>query len=400
LESQSGFLGSSSGSQIRINWFLSYLLETNEHQFSIHLSKDRSDFGLFQIACWLGIDSWLRPLLAREQEEEARNLLLNHAGQENISLLTYAITGKRRNVVSELLSLDATVTCDAFVQAIIWPCDQESGLLESLIEHGNVNTTGSIGDTPLMNTVAHRNMEAVRLLLQAGANVNARDGQYNLSALDYAAMVPMEFVQEVLRYGAHDGTIMVAAYKACEISSCRAHDDKVLYLLNAIHQRDPSLIRTSAGSRILTACAEHSHLRSAQFFVHHGVDVNAAPNKAGLMTAVYHAIASGYIDIVLGLVDSISGLLNDFISAFSADRVIRSRAEACQNDPKELAKQDPGAVGHMKRAMGDSNQELREAMEQATSSVTHNNTVSFAGERNKGVQVGQNYGTQTNHFGT
>lgn len=50
--------------------------------------------------------------------------------------------------------------------------------------------------------------------------------------------------------------------------------------------------------------------------------------------------------------------------------------------------------------MGESDEELREALEQATSSVTHNNTVSFAGESNKGVQVSQNYGTQTNHFGT
>lgn len=43
---------------------------------------------------------------------------------------------------------------------------------------------------------------------------------------------------------------------------------------------------------------------------------------------------------VLGLVDSISGLLNDFIPAFSADRVIRSRSEACQKDAKVLAKQE------------------------------------------------------------
>ncbi len=58
------------------------------------------------------------------------------------------------------------------------------------------------GDTPLLIAVQQRDLRKVRLLLDAGARVNAAEGP-GYSALMYAAMADkLEIVQELLARGA------------------------------------------------------------------------------------------------------------------------------------------------------------------------------------------------------
>lgn len=96
-----------------------------------------------------------------------------------------AIKINRKDTVNLLMNLGAVPTCEAFLSAHQF---EGEAVYSELIKHVDVNTSSSIGSTPLMNAVADRHMVATRLLLESGANVDQRSALYDLSALDLEIM--------------------------------------------------------------------------------------------------------------------------------------------------------------------------------------------------------------------
>ncbi len=78
-----------------------------------------------------------------------------------------------------------------------------------LIAHGaDVNAATSKGETPLMFHAQYGSADSVKLLLKSGANVNAKENEYKMSALQYALLYEKQDIAQVLRdAGAKDDTI-------------------------------------------------------------------------------------------------------------------------------------------------------------------------------------------------
>ena len=99
--------------------------------------------------------------------------------------------------------------------ALIWACRKGAvEIIKKLIDKGvDINYheegAGNIGATPLMYAVAYEQMDAVKVLLELGADVNIRTLKrpqgYNqiFSALEYADTYGLEDIADLLvKYGA------------------------------------------------------------------------------------------------------------------------------------------------------------------------------------------------------
>ena len=296
LKLQEGFMHQTSGAQIRVNWFLSCLLETDRFRFSIELSKNRKDFSLFSIACWQGIESWLQPLLAGAEDTNSRETLLNFTDEGDTQPLAYVIQNGRQDMVSQLLEMGAVPTCEAFARAL---CYNQGAMFELLVKHGDVNTLDATGTTPLMNAVAAQNKEAVCILLGADADINVRGRNPKLSALDLAVFSGDKFSMGLLiSQGASDLNIAVAACHACKFM--QAMDNGTVVSL--LGQLSPAAI-PKYGRELLRRCAEHGAVDAVRFLLQNGASSSTVPRRPADLPAVYHAVASGHMDIFRLLLD-------------------------------------------------------------------------------------------------
>jgi hypothetical protein len=51
---------SEDGSSLRVNWLLSYLLETDDSRFITEYATERTDVPLLHMACWFGLEVWVQ----------------------------------------------------------------------------------------------------------------------------------------------------------------------------------------------------------------------------------------------------------------------------------------------------------------------------------------------------
>jgi len=265
LEMDHEFFDDIKGSQVRLSWLLSHLLEVSEQDFGLELSRDRKGFSLFSIACWFGIPSWISPLLERQKQGEDRQSLLDSPDEGKQSPPTYAIQKKNKNgIAHQLLQLGATPTGEEICAAL---CYEGEPMFLDLIEHADLNALDSAGFTPIMHAAGGQQKGAVRLLLQAGASVDVR-AQNSLSALD-AAMSEPSILKILLEHGAQESTIAAAATRAFG-SFTFDLDGSVLTLLKYV----PSWIPRMTAAGILWKCAERDYTESIKFLLHHNADVN------------------------------------------------------------------------------------------------------------------------------
>ena len=91
--------------------------------------------------------------------------------------------------------------------AILW---RNNDVVKLLLDHGaNVNARDKFGRTTLSYAIRLGNLETIKLLLQAGASVNARDKYEGQTALMWAVwwrnvdMVKVDIVKLLVEYGAN-----------------------------------------------------------------------------------------------------------------------------------------------------------------------------------------------------
>jgi len=125
---------------------------------------------------------------------------------------------------------------------------KSAGVARFLIDHGaDVNAVDEDGITPLMEAARHGETEVVKVLLEAGADVNVRSKIYNTSALVGATDRDHDEVADLLRAaGAKDDVVRRATGQ--EISgdhpAVLAARDYIL----AIHARDGRRLRAMSAS--------------------------------------------------------------------------------------------------------------------------------------------------------
>ena len=158
--------------------------------------------------------------------------------------------------------------------------------LEAAVTAGGVEVVDEQGRTPLMHAAAIGSLEAVRLLIEKGAKVNAADS-FGVTPLMFGAR-DLAKVRLLLEKGADPNAksqqgqpaLLIAAAKPGSIDTVRLLVEK---------GADPKAVG-AAGRTGLTVAAMASDLAMAQFFVDRGVDVNAAfrsdkENNTALMVA-------------------------------------------------------------------------------------------------------------------
>ncbi|KAI4622085.1 hypothetical protein J4E83_004824 [Alternaria metachromatica] len=102
---------------------------------------------------------------------------------------------------------------------------------------------------------------------------------------------------------------------------------------------------------------------------------------------------------LIKLVESVSSLVNELIAAFPDD-IKKNRKQLCDEDVEELVANEPELSTLLKDALGEDDEQMKGALQKAVA-ATHQNTTTFSGSgENKGLQLGQNYGTMTNTFGS
>ncbi|KAI4639908.1 hypothetical protein J4E93_008707 [Alternaria ventricosa] len=123
----------------------------------------------------------------------------------------------------------------------------------------------------------------------------------------------------------------------------------------------------------------------------------ASKAKDGLYTKTKWALFSreGFIK----LVESITNLVNELIAAFP-DGIKKNRERLCNEDVEELVANEPEVSTLLKDALGEDDEQMQSALQKAAA-ATHQNTTTFSGSgENKGLQLGQNFGSMTNTFGS
>lgn len=254
----------------------------------------------------------------------------------------------RRNLISiACLSLlgaglaAAQDPSDRFYQAIR---NNDLAALRGLVKTAGVNTKDTHETTPLMYAAAHGSMDAMQILVDAGADVNAKNA-FDCTALMWAAddfNKARLLVQKganvnarskqgrtpLLIAAAHDGnssTVKLLIEKGADISS--ADETKSTPLLEAANANDSEsvllLIRKGAdvkarnlrGDNALMIAASCGNLEVMKVLLAKGVDVNLVdaaegtrvkngPIELGSFTALLYAVVNAGPDAVKMLLDA------------------------------------------------------------------------------------------------
>ncbi|KEG13176.1 ankyrin [Trypanosoma grayi] len=107
-------------------------------------------------------------------------------------------------------------------------------LLRLIAEKKNVNTRGERNRTPLLMCVWDDYAEGARLLLEAGADVNALDDLHDTPFLLSGAEGRVEIMRYILKYGKPDFTVRNRYGGSALIPACeRGHTEMVKLLIAA-----------------------------------------------------------------------------------------------------------------------------------------------------------------------
>ena len=165
-------------------------------------------------------------------------------------------------------SLHSTISAD---------CSNET--LQEIIDHGaDVNAMNKRGRTALLLGCFYRQMDSVRVLLEAGADPTIADEE-GFSCLHTAVdgRCSKDFLQELIDHGAHidakrkDGTNAV-------LSACRTgQSESVRFLLEA--GDDVNIVKPDGNTILHVAVHGNCSKETLQTIVEHGVNVNVLNNR-------------------------------------------------------------------------------------------------------------------------
>ena len=183
-------------------------------------------------------------------------------------------------------------TGDALYTAI--RTDNRAALSELLKTPANLNYVERRGGaTPLMHAAAVGSLETVRLLLDAGANVNAKS-YAGATALMWAASMPAK-VRLLVERGADVNAVSEAGHSPLQLAAMSDNSaDTVRFLLG--RGANPKLVDQLKQTTLLAA-AMGNDIESIKQLVDAGVDVNAADIGGGF-TPLIVSSALGNLEAV------------------------------------------------------------------------------------------------------
>nr|MDS1297310.1 ankyrin repeat domain-containing protein [Aequorivita sp. S2608] len=164
----------------------------------------------------------------------------------------------------------------------------------------DIEATDNHKRTALMVATYKNNVKAAKLLIKAGANVNAQDDRLESPLLHAGAIGYLEILKECLATGTANHMLLnryggTALIPACE----RGHTEVVKELLKIDDypiDHINNLTWTALMEAIVLGNGGKTHTHIVQLLVNAGCDVNI-PDKNGI-SPLTHAKNSGYTEIV------------------------------------------------------------------------------------------------------
>lgn len=165
-------------------------------------------------------------------------------------------------------------------------------LRSAVAEKTGVNTRGPRDVTPLMHAAAFGSVEAVRILLDAGAEPNAKDA-FGATALLWAAGDP-EKARILVEHGADVNAQTTRGRTPLIFAAAHAGNLETVRLLLA--KGADVKASDSEGSTALLAAAQADDMDSVKLLLGHGADARNS-DLAGF-TAIHHAAGNGNVEMM------------------------------------------------------------------------------------------------------
>jgi hypothetical protein len=124
------------GTKLRINWLLSYLLESDDANYGTELAYERKKLPLLHLACRLGLVHWAARLVPESMPKAELSQVLNMADIADMSPLVYAIQSENQELCRLLLERGARPTYRAYILTL---SPHREPMLRLLILRGNFN---------------------------------------------------------------------------------------------------------------------------------------------------------------------------------------------------------------------------------------------------------------------
>ncbi|HEV8037632.1 MAG TPA: ankyrin repeat domain-containing protein [Bryobacteraceae bacterium] len=190
-------------------------------------------------------------------------------------------------LVLGVLTAVAEEPSDQFYQAIR---NNDLSALASLVKTVDVNTKDQHESTPLMYAAAYGSLDAMRLLLGAGANVNAKNA-FDTTALLWCAG-DLAKVRLLVEKGANINARSKQGRTPLIIAAAQDGNSETVKLL--LEKGADVSARTQSENSALHVAAEANDTESVRLLLSRGVEINAK-NRFG-DTALMYAAALGNIE--------------------------------------------------------------------------------------------------------
>ncbi|CAK9051210.1 unnamed protein product [Durusdinium trenchii] len=203
----------------------------------------------------------------------------------------------------QLVILDFCAPEQATSEALLLACENNRVVeVEQLLQNPldpNRGGTGPPHVWPMYSAAARGYLEVVRLLLEAGADVNAEDQDGSTALMIAAHNRHLEVVRVLLEAGADKNAARQDGATALFAAAFSGQLEVVRMLIEAAADKNAA---TAEGGTALMTAAFHGHFEVAQLLLDAGADKNAAMQDGS--TALMFAAGSGHLEVVQVLLDA------------------------------------------------------------------------------------------------
>ena len=220
----------------------------------------------------------------------AKHTDVNSIDSAGATALAWAVMRANDEVAARLLKAhaDPNRTDANGVSPLMLAIDSNApGMVKLLLANGaNANLTGENGETPLMHAVQQGSLDMVQMLLASKADVNAREKQFDQTALMWAAGHP-ELTTLLLAHGAD----FRATTKSWETSTVNyINTTSTLGATGIPWNNEGSYSGKAGGSTPMLFAIQAGDLKSVEALIAAGDDINqaAADGTTPLLASLYN----------------------------------------------------------------------------------------------------------------